>query len=262
LSTPEPSSTFIAQRYLLTMTATILPAATANVKRSDPVVRLNDYKQALRFWLRYPHPAADRILLLENSSADLSGLERIAAHENPLAKDVEILSLPGNIIPAGRNYGFTEMQLLDNGLARSRLRRETTHVIKVTGRLTFPDLGRALDRTPAPFDLLVDLRKLGFPRRGFDAHTQIFVASHTFYDRVLRDARHSMDSTDVRLLEHLIARQVIPFRGQPGIHLRFPVNVEPTGVSGFSSRSYNSPRQVLTRTARAVLRRIAPSFWF
>lgn len=244
------------------MTATIIPAANAGVKRSDPQLRLEDYKQALRFWLRYPHPAAARILLLENSGADLSHLHHIVAHENPLAKDVELLSIPGNTIPPGLNYGYTEMQLLDTGLAQSRLRLATTHMIKVTGRLTFPTLGRALDLTPKPFDVLADFRKLGFPRRGFDAQTQLFVVSHTFYDRVLRDSRHGMNSTDIRLLEHLIARKLISFRGRPGIHLRFPCNVEPVGVSGFTSRSYNSPTKALARTTRAILRKIAPNFWF
>ncbi|GAC1358350.1 MAG: hypothetical protein NVSMB3_05400 [Acidobacteriaceae bacterium] len=257
-----PSDQSRTPQYLLVMTATSLPAPTAGVKRADPELRLDDYREALRFWLAHPHPALRRILLLENSGADLSSLQGIADRENPLHKQVEILSVPGNDIPEGRNYGYTEMQLLDAGLARSRLRHETTHLIKVTGRLTFPSLGRALDLTPEPFDVLVDLRKLGFPRPGFDAYTQLFVLSHSFYDRVLRDSRHEMTSTDVRLLEHLIARKVAPFRGQPGIHLRFPVNVEPVGLSGFSAKRYNTPSRALTRALRALFRKIAPDFWF
>ena len=134
-----------APRYLLVMTATIVPAQNAGVKRSNPHLRLEDYKRALRFWLNYPHRAADRILLLENSGADLSDLQAIARNENPHQKQVEILSVPGREIPAGRNYGYNEMALLDDGLPQSKLRRQTTHMIKVTGRLTFPALGKALD---------------------------------------------------------------------------------------------------------------------
>lgn len=232
------------------------------MKRCDPRLRLEDYKQALRFWLRYSHEAAARILFLENSGADLAELHEIAAHENTLLKEVEILSIPGNEIPAGSNYGYTEMELLDRGLAASRLRGETTHMIKTTGRLTFPAIGRALDLTAKPIEVLMDFRKLGFPRRGFDANTQIFVVSHAFYDRVLRGSRVEMNSTDIRLIEHLISRKVAPFRGRHGIYLRFPCNVEPVGVSGFTSRSYNSPRSAITQAIRAVLRRVAPDFWF
>jgi hypothetical protein len=71
-----------------------------------------------------------------------------------------------------------------------------------------------------------------------------------------------MNSTDLRLLEHLIFRKVIPFKGQPGYYLRFPCNIEPVGYSGFKSRSYRSPKTALTRAMRAALRMIAPDYWF
>jgi len=249
-------------RYLLVMTATIIPAASAGVKRADPSLRLEDYKQALRYWLLYEHPAAERILLLENSGANLDELRLIADTENPHRKPVEILSVPGNEIPAGSNYGYTEMQMLDEGLAMSQLRQQTTHMVKVTGRLIFPSIGKALDRIGQPITLMVECRKLGFPRRGFDASTQLFVCSHEFYDRVLRDSKKEMNSTDVRLLEHLIFRKVIPFKGQPRVYLRFPINIDPVGYSGFKSRSYNSLGGAITRSIRALLRIVAPAYWF
>lgn len=249
-------------RYLLVMTSTIIPAENAGVRRADPKVRLEDYKQALRYWLKYNHPAADRILLLENSGADLSELHAIATEENPRAKPVEILSVPGNRIPEGTNYGYTEMEMLDDGLALSQLRKQSTHMIKVTGRLTFPEIGKALNKIPKPFELMVECRKLGFPRKGFDASTQLFVCSHDFYDRVLRNSKQEMNSTNIRLLEHLIFQKVIQFKGQPGIYLRFPCNIEPVGYSGFKSRSYNSPKTSLTKAIRAALRVVAPDYWF
>ena len=145
-SNMDSPSTPASPRYLLVMTATVTPAANAQVKRSSPRVRLEDYKRALRFWLGYAHAAAERILFLENSGADLSPLRGIAENENPRRREVEFLSLPTLEIPAGMNYGYTEMQTLDEGLALSKLRPATTHMIKATGRLTFPALGKALDR--------------------------------------------------------------------------------------------------------------------
>lgn len=248
------------------MTATIIPAANAGVKRSDRAIRLEDYKQALRFWLKYDHHSAANVLFLENSGASLSELESIAAKENPLRKPVEFLSIPGNEIPEGRNYGYNEMRLLDEGLAQSRLRRDTTHLVKVTGRLTFPGLGKAIDlierRNGGSPELMVECRKLGFPRKGFDAFTQLFVCSHCFYEDVLRGSREDMNPTDIRLLEHLLFRKVIPFKGQPGCYLRFPCNIEPVGFSGFKSRSYRTPQAAMTRAVRAALRALAPGYWF
>lgn len=264
--TSANQASFPESRYLLTMTATIIPAANAGVKRSDPRVRLEDYKQALRYWLNYDHRSAASILFLENSGADLSELRALAEVENSLRKPVEFLSVPGNSIPEGRNYGYTEMQLIDDGLAQSRLRRETTHLVKTTGRLIFPALGKAIDRIErrngGPPELMVECRKLGFPRPGFDAFTQLFVSSHRFYDGVLRGSREEMNSTDVRLLEHLLFRKVIPFKGQPGCYLRFPCNIEPVGYSGFKSRSYRTPQAAFSEAVRAALRVVAPHYWF
>ena len=255
-----------APRFLLVMTATIAPPPNAQVKRSSPQVRLEDYKRALRFWLRYPHAAAERILFLENSGADLSELRAIAETENPLRREVEFLSLPVREIPSGTNYGFAEMQMLDEGLALSKLRHNTTHMIKVTGRLTFPALGKALDcvlgSSSSPFELMIDCRKLGLFRRGYDARVQLFVCSHAFYDRVLRNSNREMNSTGVRLLEHLIYRKVIPFKGQPGYYLRFPCNVDPVGHFGFKDRRYDSPRTAVSRGMRALLRAVVPNYWF
>ncbi len=251
-------------RFLLVMTATITPAPNAQVKRSSSQVRLEDYKRALRFWLSYPHPVAERILFLENSGADLSELRAIAENENPQQREIEFLSLPAREIPAGTNYGYAEMQMLDDGLELSKLRLMTTHMIKVTGRLTFPSLGKALDRVAnkAPFELMIDCRKLGLFRPGYDARVQLFVCSHAFYDRVLRGANREMNSSDVRLLEHLIYRKVIPFKGQPGYYLRFPCNIDPVGYFGFKNRRYNSPRTTIPRGVRTLLRIIAPGYWF
>jgi hypothetical protein len=256
-------------RYLLTMTATIVPAPNAQVKRASPRVRLEDYKRALRFWLRYPHAAAERILFLENSGADLSELRAIAEDENPLAREVEFLSLPVREIPPGGNYGYTEMQMLDEGLTLSKLRRATTHMIKTTGRLTFPALGKALDRmektareSSSALELMIDCRRLGFPRRGSDARVQLFVCTHDFYDRVLRHANREMNPSGARLLEQLIFRKVIPFLGQPGCYLRFPSNIDPVGYFGCKDRRYDSARTAIARRIRAILRVVAPGYWW
>jgi len=265
-SAMDSPAALAAPRYLLVMTATVAPPANAQVKRSSPQVRLEDYKRALRFWLSYPHAAAGRILFLENSGSDLREFRAIAETENPLRREVEFLSLPIHEIPPGTNYGYAEMQTLDEGLALSKLCHATTHMIKVTGRLIFPALGKALDRiagsSSAPFQLMIDCRRLGVFRRGYDARVQLFVCSHAFYDRVLRSSNREMNSADVRLLEHLIFRKVIPFKGQPGYYLRFPCNIDPVGHFGFKDRRYDSPRTAVSRKMREFLRVVAPNYWF
>ena len=252
----------LTPQWLLVMTATIQPASQADVRRSDPALRLADYQRALRFWLAEADPVAARILFLENSSADLSSLQSIAAEENPLGKSVEFHSIPASPIPHGLNYGFSEMELLDAGLERSALRAETTHMVKTTGRLIFPSLGRAIRMLPTAPELLIDCRRFPWPRRGADARVQIFACSHGFYGQHLRGAQQRMRPDHLRLLEQLLYDCVIAQQGEPGVFLRFPCNVDPVGYSGFKGSSYQTAGQRIDQSLRALLRQIAPSFWY
>ncbi len=262
MTTPQSFASPRPAQWLLVMTATIEPSPQAVVRRADPTLRRADYEQALRFWLRYAHPCAGRILFLENSGADLSSLRRIVKQENALGKQVEFLSIPAGRIPDGLNYGYSEMELLDAGLSQSALRCETTHLIKTTGRLVFPALGRALEMLPAAPELLIDCRRFPWPRKGADARVQLFACSHAFYDQRLRDSRFAMRPEGPRLLEQLLYARVIGCEGQSGVHLRFPCNVDPVGYSGFRARSYQSPGERVEQGLRAFLRRVAPTFWY
>ena len=251
-----------AVTWLLVMTATIQPASNANVQRLDPALRLADYERALRFWLAQTHPSTSRILFLENSGSDLSSLRAIATQENSAGKPVEFLSIPAGPIPAGLNYGYSEMELLDAGLDRSELRRQTSHMIKTTGRLIFPSLPNAIDRLPAPPELLIDCRRFPWPRHGADARVQLFACSQAYYDQHLRGSQHSMNPTTLRLLEQLLYARVIRTQGQPGVYLRFPCNIDPVGYSGFKGRSYQTIGQRFDQITRAFLRRVAPAYWY
>ncbi len=278
-------------RYLLVLTATIQPASNVKVARRDPNIRLNDYISALRFWLAYDDSRLANILFLENSGADLSAIEAVVSDSNPLGKQVEILSVPGNDIPPGINYGYGEMEMIDHGLAQSALRNATTHMIKVTGRLRFPTLHKVLDRLPEPFDVAVECRQRGKIAMGIErvfklpnrydvrqvyaslrdtftkpdspfTSTQAMIFSHAFYDAQLRKAYHEMRVPYPTLIEHLICDRLMPFKGKPGILLRWPVNLEPEGFAGHAQKRYGSPQRTLIRQTRGLLRKTAPHIWF
>jgi len=69
-------------QYLLVLTATVTPFVGAQVQRSDPATRREDYKAAFRFWLNHADPRINRILFLENSGDDLEFLKEIVEQEN------------------------------------------------------------------------------------------------------------------------------------------------------------------------------------
>jgi hypothetical protein len=252
--------------YLLVMTACIDPSAGHyHIDRADPAIRLLDYQNALRFWLSYPDPRVRQILFIENSGYSLDSLIAIAESENRLGKNMEFISLNCNWYPENSHYGYAEMRMLDLGLQQSRLRRETTHMIKVTGRLTFPALSHLLDHTPADFDFVADARIWRTPWRKHSVPfvgTQLILFSHDFYASHLQTrydemakSRHWMESFFYRELSQL------PPSAEHARLLRFPRSVDPVGQPAHRSRSYSHPAQRITNAFRSAMRRIAPGWW-
>jgi hypothetical protein len=253
----------VTNTFLLLLTGTITPAPGVNVARRDPALRRADYLRAFTYWINHPDNRLRHILFLENSAADLT--EFFAAAAN-CSKEVEIISIPPNPPPPGMHYGYSELQMIDQGLGQSQLRQKTTHMIKATGRLIFPDLPVLLNKLPPSFRIAVDARaQLPFRRseRGFIS-VQLFLAQHAFYDSHLRNGYTSLTKAFhyPEMVEHLFFERLTPLKGQEGILLRFPVNCEPVGFAGHLAKQYDSPQRLLTTKARSVFRVIAPDFWF
>jgi hypothetical protein len=255
-----------SNEYLLVMTACIDPSAGHyRIDRADPAIRLLDYQHALRFWLSYPDQRVRRILFIENSGYSLDSLIAIGESENKLGKDTEFISLNCNWYPESSHYGYAEMRMLDLGLQQSRLRRETTHMIKVTGRLTFPALSRLLDHIPASFDFVADARIWRTPWKKHTVPfvgTQLILFSHDFYASHLQmqydrmaESRHWMESFFYRELSQL------PSNPEHPRLLRFPRSVDPVGQPAHRSRSYSHPLQRITNAFRAGMRRLVPGWW-
>jgi hypothetical protein len=250
------------KRYLVVMTACIDPSrGWVKVPRGDPEVRLGDYKKALTFWLRHPDPRLHDILLLDNSGYSLDSLRELTAKENAHAKQVEFLSFSCNEYPAGVHYGYAELALLDLGLAQSRLAAECPYFVKATGRFTFPRISRLLDRLPQEYWFAIDCRHhrtQGKPQRV--ATTQLMLFATAFYREKLCDIKHLLGPPPMTHIENLFYQQLMPYRGDPRALLRWPVSVDPAGVSAYG-KNYESLGQRVKNRARRVLRVLAPGWW-
>jgi hypothetical protein len=248
-------------RFVVVVTATITPQKSAQIVRTDPDARKRDYMAGFRFWTQNPDPRLGRILFIENSGACLDDFYREA--ESAADKDIEFVSVPPITLPPGLHYGYAEMQMLDYALCRSRHRPATTHMIKATGRLQFPDISALLDRLPSEFDIAVDTcQALPFGLRpGPFVLTQLFLAAHSFYGTFLQDSYHTLRSDYPFYIEHLLYERLKTMSNNPRILMRWPVSVEPMGFAGYSGKRYDRlSRRVLTGL-RAALRKPMPGFW-
>jgi hypothetical protein len=245
------------------MTACIDPTAgPVKLWRADPAVRLMDYRLALRFWLDHPDERLSHILFLENSGYSLDELKR-EAENNPRGKQVEFISMRCNESPPGVDHGYPEMRMLDLGLEKSELASRATYFMKVTGRLTFPKVSRLLDRLPRSYEFAVDSRNnVHFARRPqVFVTTQLMIFSKEFYEKHIRSLWQQMVPKGYSLIENLFWEELTRYRGQPGVILRWPVNVVPAGIAAHWYKDYSAPRQRLINAGRATARVLLPWWW-
>jgi hypothetical protein len=123
---------------ILLMTATVTPPPTATkLARMDPVLRLRDYEEALRFYLgKLDSGLFESIVFVDNSNSDVSSLRRLAAGSGHKDR-VEFIGFDGLDYPPENGRGYGEMSLIDFAMANSHeIRRAApgAMVWKVTGR--------------------------------------------------------------------------------------------------------------------------------
>lgn len=251
--------------YLIVMTACIDPSSgPARVARSDPKVRLVDYLSALRFWFKLGEPRLRHLLFIDNSGYPLDEVQRVVDREKPAEMKVELVSMNTNNYPPHVHYGYSELKMLDTGLERSALAKATRYWMKVTGRLTFPLVGRLLDRLPRNYHFAVDLRN-GIPVFSPPqhwVHTRLAIFSKAFYVSEMRGVcERCLTLPPNTPIETMLYDLFMRHRGEKGAILRLPVHVPPHGHSAFQDFSY----QGMTRTAvdwvRHGARVFLPAWW-
>jgi hypothetical protein len=210
----------------------------------------------------HPDKRLNRILFLENSGYPLDRLKSEATN-NPRGKEVEFVSMKCNDYPSNLSYGYSELRMVDLGTDQSKLAHTSKYFVKVTGRLTFPELPRLLNRLPDDYDFAVDSRNnVRFSRSPqVFVSTQLMIFSRDFYNRKIRALWQQMPARNFALIENLLWDELIPLRRKPGAILRWPVNVDPHGQAAHWQKDYRSPKQRLISRARAVARVLTPWWW-
>ena len=247
--------------HIVVLTATITPAAgMPGTLRSDPAVRLKDYCDAFRFYASLPHRAVDKILVLENSGADLDVFRRIV-NEEKVDKKVEYISI-SSAYDATKGKGYGEFLMLDEGLAKSTLCTSASKIWKITGRLKILNLADLIKTAPSEYEIYCDLRDVPFVGEKLGGNQWMELRLFSFnllgYDRFFRnrfDADYVLEKPFFETLEGEVRkgnRSVVPrFRVQPILD----------GFSGHSNLDYSGPKDKAKNILRSVFRRLAPRLW-
>ena len=241
---------------ILLMTATITPDNSPELARTDPALRLDDYAQALAFYIGELERGAIRgIVFVENSDSDVTSLVALATARE-VADRVEFIANYGRHSCPGRDRSYGEMQLLDHAMATSRLiaaAGDRAVVWKITGRYQVRNLARMVKTAPRRFDLYCDVRNRPIPWLDL----RFMAWTRAGYDRLLRDVAARL-GTDPK--EPVMHRYVTGL-ADPGVVRRYRTEPLVDGVRGWDNRHYAQGRAKLKFWIRAASRRLLPFLW-
>jgi hypothetical protein len=250
-------------KYSLLITACIQPNfANMNPNfRSDSNLRLNDYITAFRYWLWYKEDKITHILFVENSGYDLSELKQIATSENVYDRTIEFIQFEATAIPKGLHYGYSELEILDKAFDLSKTISDTDSVIKVTGRLYFPGLGKLLRRISISNQITIDFKDYKFFHiKKQYALTTLIVINNDFFLKNLYGIKKNMDSENLSHFETMYYKFLQPLSvADKDIVTRFPINVDPVGIGAHWNSNYNSLSKKAFNYTRGLLRFVYPS---
>lgn len=254
------------QRISLLLTSCIKPPEinlnNHAIYRSDALVRLADYKTALTKWLSHADERIVSVVFVDNSGYDLSDLINICQLNNVFERTVEFLQLEATAIPPGAHYGFSELEMIDYAFEKSHLLQASDYIIKVTGRLYFPNISKLIDRT-SNFEFIADSRDYDL----FHIHkhyilTTLLIFKPEFYKTWIFDKKKLMGHGRFGMIEELLYNIVKPlYQSKAKLMLRLPFNVEPVGVGAHWNVDYQSKKKKIINTLRNVSRHIMPAFW-
>ncbi len=143
----QPSPT----KHILLMTATITPHNARNLARTDPVARLQDYDEALGFYLGLIDRPLHGIVFVENSDSDVTTLRQLVASRG-LSGRVEFLCNYGVHLYSEKGRAHGEFKLLDYAMTASIMVIEAgvNHVVwKITGPIYGEESGLDDRQCPA-----------------------------------------------------------------------------------------------------------------
>ena len=241
---------------ILLMTATVAPKhGTPNLARADPQARLDDYRQALEFYLETLAGTFSHLVFAENSNADVSPLRQLVDRRG-LASTVTFYVKDGLDYPPHYDRGYGEFKLVDDVMSSLDVLREPSTIVwKVTGRYIIRNIAGIVRNTRPPFDLACNYRN--YPKHWVDTYliawTPEAYARHLkgVYDRL----KANVPGVKFGTAAEEMLRAYLDKREGLTIAPRFSITPEVRGRRAADNREYEDKRNM-----KYLLRRTASQF--
>ena len=252
--------------FTLLLTACISPQieeknTVFQLIRKDVSLRLQDYIKALRYWLDYKDDRIKVILFVENSGYDMSIIKN-EVNNNPYNRKVKFIQYPLISIPSGLHYGYAELDMLDRVMKTYSVVNPCEFIVKLTGRLVFPNLTKLLDKIQNTDNFIIDSRDYSFGSEQHYCVTTLFITKLDFYIEYLYNKKRLLTQREP-YIEHLFFKILKPLylNKYSGLLMRFPINVYPKGVGAHKNVNYSSLRHRIKNLFRFIFRYLFPNIW-
>ena len=126
-------STIVKHKFVILLTGCVSPNGMIYTKLQDSNIRLNQYIKAI-FW--YLDNVNIPVVFVENTNYDLFD----DVPDLKERKNFEYLTFNGNEYDKTKGKGYGEGQILKHALSNSKLIKEDTIIIKITGRLILSNI--------------------------------------------------------------------------------------------------------------------------
>jgi hypothetical protein len=236
----------------LLLTSTVRPHVGVNVTVADETVRRTQYVRALSRWAN-AWPAPSRMVLVENSGADL---KRLVDDALPRGAVQPILVKAPEPAGTRQGKGAAEARMIDYAVSVLDDLEEEDMLFKVTGRLFVRNVRRIVPTSRGRGQIIL--------RGAFDwsyIDTRFIGASGDIWRGAFQGMGDDVDEARAIFLEHVAAaRSLDALRSGTAAVKRFSGRPAFEGLSGTSSSMYGGwrsrMRQVVFTPMEIAMRRI------
>ncbi len=218
------------QDPVILLTACINPCGMSSTKLQDTKIRLEQYKQALSFYLsETPY----KILFAENTSYDFNDDFSFYINNGRL----EYLTFSGNNYDPFLGKGYGEAQIIEYAMNNSLFLKNTSVIIKITGRIIVENIMNLCSTINISDKKNVMIACNIRPSKKIGTST-FFICKKEFLTCYFLPHIYEIDETKQIWFEHILYKSIIQCKKEKKKCLIFPKPIKIQGIAGTTSLPY------------------------
>ncbi len=213
---------------VILLTACVNPNGMAFTKIQDCQTRLNQYKEALTWYLENTN---EKIVFVENTMCDFSN--EFSGYID--SGRLEYITFNGNNYDRAFGKGYGEAIIIKTALDKSKFLSLSDNLIKITGRLIIRNI----------YNIILQVKSTNIVYANSNivnghalCHSAVFIAPKAFLKNYFIKGINFLNDSNGYYFEHLLYDSMIKWKMNGGIHSDFKSPLLIDGVSGSTGKRY------------------------